>query len=127
MNRHALMIGLSVMSVAAATAVGGCSRRDQNQTPTTATDPAASGSATTDSTGASSGQTPTAPDMTTPGNVDASGTSAETMGSAGSTTGATGSSGGTGSNGTQDRSTGATPGATTSGSSSTATSGGPPR
>lgn len=122
MNRHALMIGLSVMSLAAATAVGGCSRRDEN--PTTATDPAASGSATTDSTGASVGQTPTAPDMTTPSNVDASGTGGNMdAGTTGTGTGATGSTS------TQDRSTGTTPGATTSGSSSTGTSGGqsPPR
>src|SRR3990167_7757593 len=84
MNRHALMIGLSAASLAAATVVGGCSRQDQNQTPTPATDPAAS-SSTTD-------QTPTAPDMTTPGNVD-TGTGASGTGTTGSTTGAPGTTG----------------------------------
>ncbi|WP_304281749.1 hypothetical protein [Caulobacter segnis] len=45
MTRHALTIGLSVISLATPTALGGCSRRDENQAPAAATE---------------AGQTPTA-------------------------------------------------------------------
>jgi hypothetical protein len=105
MKRHSVLLGLSLLSLTAAAAVGGCSQRQEgsDQAPSAAaTDPnAAGGTGGTPATGSSmttNGQTPTAPDMNTPSTTGTS----DSTGSAG----ATGSTGSTGSAATPDTSGG---------------------